>query len=83
MTGRTIKPTRLINRNVTSSVGRTSIRMEPEFWAVLDGEAARTGKPIGYFTKLISEADPSRPLTGALRVWLLQLATESRGRASR
>ena len=36
-------PSRLINRNVTAARGRTSIRLEPEFWDALGEYCARSG----------------------------------------
>lgn len=55
---------------------RTSVALEPEFWAVLDAEAARRGVPCA---RLIVEVDLGRrdtPLTSALRVEALRIAQD-------
>jgi predicted DNA-binding ribbon-helix-helix protein len=55
---------------------RTSIALEPAFWAALEAEAARRGLPL---VRLVAEADaarvdPALPLASALRVLALAAA---------
>lgn len=68
----------LIKRSVTLKGHRTSVALEPEFWAVLEGEAARRGLP---FARLITEIDlgrEERPLASALRVAALEITQTGR-----
>ena len=66
----------LIKRSFTLAGHRTSVALEPEFWAVLEEEAARRAQPL---LRLVAAADAARddpelPLTSALRVLALGLA---------
>lgn len=64
----------LIKRSVSLKGHRTSVTLEPEFWAVLDQEAAQRAIP---FAQLITEIDLARgqqPLASALRVTALKHA---------
>ncbi|MEM9234317.1 MAG: ribbon-helix-helix domain-containing protein [Pseudomonadota bacterium] len=66
----------MIKRSVTLKGHRTSVALEPEFWAVLDEEAARRGGLP--FARLVTEIDLARgdqPLASALRVTALKLAS--------
>ena len=61
----------LKKRSFSLSRHRTSIALEPEFWQVLEAEAAAAGKPL---TALVGEVDAARgmrPLASALRVHAL------------
>ena len=65
----------LIKRSFTLAGHRTSVALEPEFWAVLEEAAARRGEPL---LRLVAAADASRddpelPLASALRVLALGL----------
>ncbi|MFQ3595640.1 MAG: ribbon-helix-helix domain-containing protein [Sphingomonadaceae bacterium] len=71
MTGRHLE-----KRSVTIQGHRTSIALEPEFWAVLDAEAARRGTSLAALVTALDEAR-DRPLASALRVFCL---TEARAR---
>ncbi|WP_458093395.1 ribbon-helix-helix domain-containing protein [Roseomonas sp. WA12] len=66
----------LIKRSFTLAGHRTSVALEPEFWAVLEAAAAQRGEPL---LRLVAAADASRddpelPLASALRVLALGLA---------
>lgn len=64
----------LAKRSVTLAGHRTSVALEPEFWAVLEAEAARRG---GSLAGLIAEIDAGREdraLASALRVFALSAA---------
>ncbi|MEO7787017.1 MAG: ribbon-helix-helix domain-containing protein [Sphingomicrobium sp.] len=61
---------------------QTSISLEPMFWAALEAEARRQGKPLSV---LVAEVDADRlevtrvpNLTSALRQYLLQLSRDRR-----
>jgi predicted DNA-binding ribbon-helix-helix protein len=58
--------------------GRTSIRLEPAFWAVLKAAASAEGVTI---STLITRIDEQRcgPLTSAVRVWVLGWALTQPG----
>lgn len=60
-------------RSVTLAGHRTSIALEPEFWAALEALAARRGRA---WTALVADVDrtrtPERNLASAIRVMLLQ-----------
>ena len=59
----------------------TSIALEPEFWAVLDDEAARREMSLAGLLKDIDATRGRRPLASACRVraleWVAQFAPES------
>jgi predicted DNA-binding ribbon-helix-helix protein len=52
---------------------RTSVALEPEFWAVLRAVAARDGVPLSVLVaRLDAGRAPSQPLASALRVFALR-----------
>lgn len=59
-----------MKRSVTLSGHRTSISLEPEFWAALKRIAADRGRTLGA---LVAEIDTARTgnLSSALRVFVL------------
>lgn len=63
----------LEKRSFTIAGHRTSVALEPEFWAALAAIANRGGRPL---SRLIVEADllrpAGRPLASALRVLALR-----------
>ncbi|OYV39013.1 MAG: aryl-sulfate sulfotransferase [Rhodospirillales bacterium 20-64-7] len=63
----------LEKRSLSLSGHRTSLALEPEFWAALSRIAAGEGKSLA---RLIAGIDagraPERPLASALRVFALQ-----------
>jgi predicted DNA-binding ribbon-helix-helix protein len=66
----------LAKRSLRLAGHATSIALEPEFWAVLEAEAARRGHTLAA---LIAEQDAARseagePLASRLRVFALRLA---------
>ena len=62
---------RLVNRNITALCGRTSLRLEPEIWDVLDAAARRLGLTTSGLVREIERASPHQPRTSAVRVWLV------------
>jgi predicted DNA-binding ribbon-helix-helix protein len=66
----------LIKRSVTLQGHRTSVALEPAFWAVLDEAAAKRGIAT---SALVADLDEKRttPLASALRLFCL---AEGRGR---
>lgn len=70
-------------RSISIKGHRTSIALEPEFWAVLDNAAARRGLSLA---SLIAEIDqmrlktsPAPGLASALRVYALSETAASSG----
>lgn len=64
---------RLEKRSLTIQGHRTSVALEPEFWAVLDAAARARGVPT---SALVAEVDEARsvPLARALRLFALTQA---------
>ncbi|GGG98135.1 MAG TPA: aryl-sulfate sulfotransferase [Oceanicaulis sp.] len=67
-----------IKRSLSLAGHRTSLALEPEFWAVLDAACAAQGRSLA---SLIGEIDEERVLKGddaglasACRVWALRQA---------
>ncbi|MGI1661683.1 ribbon-helix-helix domain-containing protein [Palleronia sp. KMU-117] len=50
---------------------RTSVSLEPEFWAAFRGIAAREGRPINDLAAEIDAAREGRGLASAIRVYVL------------
>ena len=53
---------------------RTSVALEPEFWAVLEAEATRQGSSFAAFIAGIDRTRGDRPLASALRLHALAAA---------
>ena len=66
----------LRKRSVLLSGHATSIALEPEFWAVLDGMAAERGSSLAGLIGAIDSARGSRPLASACRLTALARAQE-------
>ena len=63
----------LAKRSVTLAGHRTSIALEPEFWAAVEGLAAARGQPLAAFVAEIDAArQPGQPLASALRLAALR-----------
>ena len=65
----------LTKRSLSISGHRTSLALEPEFWAVLDEVAAKRGLPFAALIREIDEArattDTDQALSSACRVFAL------------
>ena len=68
---------RLKKRSVLLSGHATSIALEPEFWAVLDGMAQERGSSLAALIVSIDRARGDRPLASACRVAALKRASEA------
>ncbi|MFN3590759.1 MAG: ribbon-helix-helix domain-containing protein [Thermaurantiacus sp.] len=67
---------RLVKRSFTIQGHRTSVALEPEFWAAFDAAVASRGcTPTALVTQIDEARD--RPLASALRVFLLAEARAS------
>jgi predicted DNA-binding ribbon-helix-helix protein len=61
----------LKKRSFAISGHRTSVALEPEFWSVLDAEAAKSRMSLAGLVASIDAARGARPLAGALRLHAL------------
>lgn len=63
----------LEKRSVSLAGHRTSVALEPAFWAELEGAARRRGMALAALIAEIDagRADPAIPLASALRVFAL------------
>jgi predicted DNA-binding ribbon-helix-helix protein len=61
----------LKKRSFSLSGHRTSVALEEEFWAVLDGEAEATGQSLAALVARIDLTRGARPLASALRLHAL------------
>ncbi|MEO3432875.1 ribbon-helix-helix domain-containing protein [Inquilinus sp. CAU 1745] len=59
-----------VKRSVTIAGHRTSISLEPEFWAALRAIAERRGQSLNQLVEAI-DADRDRNLSSAIRVFVL------------
>ena len=58
----------LKKRSFSLSRHRTSVALEPEFWAVLESEAQTAGKSLAAVVAEIDRKRGMRPLASALRL---------------
>ncbi len=61
----------LAKKSFSLSGHRTSVALEPEFWAVLEAEARRRGESFTALVGRIDAARGDRPLASALRLHAL------------
>ena len=61
----------LVNRNVIAGRGRTSIRLEPEFWDALHEVCEREGVSFGDLIRRIEAMKRPGSRTSAVRVYVL------------
>jgi predicted DNA-binding ribbon-helix-helix protein len=67
----------LKKRSFSLSGHRTSVALEPEFWAVLEAEAAKGHASFAAFVAGVDRARGTRPLASALRLHALEAARKS------
>ncbi len=63
---------RLVNRNVTASRGRTSMRLEPELWEALQEICERERLSLGEVVRRIEKRGHPGGRTSAVRVHVLE-----------
>jgi predicted DNA-binding ribbon-helix-helix protein len=69
----------LVKRSIALSGHRTSIALEPEFWAALDVLAAAQGQSTSALIRAADEdRNPETPLASVLRVLALRDALSRR-----
>ena len=63
----------LTKRSVTLAGHRTSVALEPEFWAAIEVIAASRGQPLAaYVAEIDAARPPGQPLASALRLAVLR-----------
>lgn len=67
----------LQKRSFSLSRHRTSVALEPEFWAVLQAEAGKTGRSLAALVAEIDAGRGLRPLASALRLFALKAGQNS------
>jgi len=65
----------LKKKSFSLSGHRTSVALEEEFWAVLEGQAARAGQSLAAYVSHIDKKRETRPLASALRLAALAAAS--------
>lgn len=73
----------LIKRSLSIAGHRTSLALEPDFWAVLDAVAEQRGIAFAALIRDIDEAraaaNPEQPLSSACRVFALRAVQSQAG----
>jgi len=68
----------LKKRSFSIAGHRTSVALEPEFWAVLERQARCSHESLSALVATIDTARGSRPLASALRLAALAAVTSAR-----
>lgn len=69
---------RFLHKRSFSIAGhRTSVALEPEFWAVLEKEARRTGRTVSGLVAKVDATREARPLASALRLAALAISSHA------
>jgi predicted DNA-binding ribbon-helix-helix protein len=63
---------RLVNRNVNATSGRTSMRLEPEVWEAIREICLRDDIDLGELIRRVEQSRPAGGRTSAVRVYVLQ-----------
>lgn len=69
----------LIKRSLSLAGHRTSISLEPDFWAEVDRIARQEGQSVASLVGAIDAAREEEPLASSVRVWVLQALRTGRG----
>ena len=63
----------LTKRSMTLAGHRTSVALEPEFWAAVETIAAQRGQPLAaYVAEIDAARPPGQPLASTLRLAALR-----------
>jgi predicted DNA-binding ribbon-helix-helix protein len=60
-----------LKRSLTIAGHRTSVSLEPEFWAAFSAAAKSDGRSVASLVAEIDQTRGARNLSSAIRVWLL------------
>lgn len=69
----------LRKRSFSIAGHRTSVALEPEFWAVLEKEARRTSRTLSGLVAQVDAKRDARPLASALRLAALAASNHMGG----
>jgi predicted DNA-binding ribbon-helix-helix protein len=69
----------VFKRSLTISGHRTSLSLEPEFWAALKAAAVAERKSLAALVGEIDRSRGGRNLSSALRVWVLNRVSRKDG----
>jgi len=61
-----------VNRNITATTGRTSMRLEPEVWEALREICLREGIELRQLIRTVEEKSGPGGRTSAVRIYVLQ-----------
>jgi predicted DNA-binding ribbon-helix-helix protein len=67
-----VRSSRLVNRNVVASRGRTSMRLEPELWDALAEICTRERQDLPSLMRQIEAMSYAGSRTSAVRVFVVQ-----------
>jgi len=68
----------LVKRSFTLHGHRTSLALEPEFWAVIDRKARDANLPLArLIARIDGSRDPEEALSSSVRVWILNALLET------
>ncbi len=67
----------LVKRSLSLAGHRTSVSLEPEFWAVIERAAAEDGDSLAGLVGRIDIERGDEPLASSLRVFVLKRLQES------
>lgn len=62
----------LEKRSLSLSGHRTSLSLEPEFWAIIDAHVERSGVSLAGLIGEIDETRELEPLASSVRVWAVR-----------
>jgi predicted DNA-binding ribbon-helix-helix protein len=64
-----------LKRSLSIAGHRTSVSLEPEFWAALNAAAHKNKQSVAALVAAIDQNRGARNLSSAIRVWLLNRAS--------
>jgi predicted DNA-binding ribbon-helix-helix protein len=67
-----VTTTRLVNRNIPTDAGRSSMRLEPELWDALLEVCQREGQDLQQVIRSVDSTRSAGGRSSAVRVFLLQ-----------
>ncbi|MHA6287194.1 ribbon-helix-helix domain-containing protein [Maricaulis sp. CAU 1757] len=62
----------LVKRSLSLAGHRTSVSLEPEFWAEIDRACAEDGRAVAALIADLDQARGTEPLASSVRVWVLR-----------
>lgn len=72
----------LEKRSLSLSGHRTSLSLEPEFWAIIDAHVERSGVSLAGLIGQIDESRGLEPLASSVRVWAVRHIQSESGKSA-